>query len=398
MRRSSLLLNSQFPILHYKMSVLLGIDVLLSDHLDLLQGRRVGLVSSASGLTRGLRSTVAALQSLADVELVALFAPEHGFYGAEADGRFVPSTTDQTTSLPIYSLYGEQKRPSTAMLDGIDLLVFDIQTVGVRFYTYVTTMLYVLQAAGNHGIPVVVCDRPNPIGGRIVEGPIMEPPFESFIGCGPLPLRHGLTIGELARLFTTIWEVRCDLTVVPCQGWQRDMWHDETGLVWVPPSPSMPKLETAVCYPGTCLIEGTNLSEGRGTAVPFEQIGAPWLDAVWLAQTLNSQNCPGVVFRPTHFQPTDSKWCGQMCRGVQLHVTDRAVFRPVMTVLALLTAVQTRHPDEFSWRLPHFDRLMGTNQVRQQLEEKEPVGDIIGRWAKGQHTFDTHRRAVMLYQ
>lgn len=380
------------------MSVLLGIDVLLTDHLDLLRGRRVGVVSSASGVTQDLRRTVAALQAMPEVVLVALFAPEHGFYGAEADGRFVPATTDQTTRLPVHSLYGEHKRPSTAMLDGIDLLVFDIQTVGVRFYTYVTTLLYVLQAAAAHDIPVIVCDRPNPVGGRIVEGPIMEPAFESFIGCGPLPLRHGLTIGELARLFTIVWDVRCDLTVIPCRGWRRDMWYDETGLVWVPPSPGMPKLETAVCYPGTCLIEGTNLSEGRGTAVPFEQIGAPWLDAVWLAHTLNGRHCPGVIFRSTHFQPTDSKWCGQMCQGVQLHVTDRAVFRPVMTVLGLLTAVKTRHPDEFSWRLSHFDRLMGTDQVRQQLEAQEPVGDIIGRWAKGQHTFDTHRRAVMLYQ
>jgi uncharacterized protein YbbC (DUF1343 family) len=379
------------------MSVLPGIDVLLTDHLDLLRGRRVGLVSSASGLTWDLRSTAAALQAVTEMALVALFGPEHGFYGAEADGRSVPSTSDTATNLPIYSLYGDHKRPSTAMLEGIDLLIYDIQTVGVRFYTYTTTLLYLLQAAAAHAIPVIVCDRPNPIGGHIVEGPIMEPPFESFIGCGALPIRHGLTIGELARLYHTIWDTRCQLTVIPCRGWQRHMWYDETGLLWVPPSPGMPKLETAVCYPGTCLIEGTNLSEGRGTAVPFEQIGAPWLNGRWLAQTLNSQHHPGVIFRPTHFQPTDSKWCGQLCHGVQLHVTDRNVFRPVTATLALLMAVQAHHPDQFSWRLPHFDRLMGTDRVRQQVEEKEPVSEIIGRWATGQRAFDTHRRSVMLY-
>jgi uncharacterized protein YbbC (DUF1343 family) len=254
-----------------------------------------------------------------------------------------------------------------------------------------------MQAAGEQGIPVIVCDRPNPIGGELVEGPILEAGFESFIGPGPLPIRHGLTIGELARLYKEVWGVDCDLTVVPCRGWQRSMWFDQTGQVWVPASPGMPTFNTTVVYPGTCLIEGTNLSEGRGITSPFEMLGAPWLDGWTLADTLNGLKLLGVKFRPVQFQPTDNKWQGQVCNGVQLHVLDRTVFRPVTATLHLLAAIKAAHPDDFAWRLPHLDRLAGTDQLRLQLDAGESVASIVAGWAAGQANFEVQRQQVFLY-
>jgi uncharacterized protein YbbC (DUF1343 family) len=245
---------------------------------------------------------------------------------------------------------------------------------------------------------MIVCDRPNPIGGEIIEGPILEPGFESFIGPGPIPIRHGLTIGELARLYRDSWGVACNLTVVPCRGWRRSMWFDQTGLPWVPPSPGMPKLDTAVVYPGTCLFEGTNLSEGRGTTTPFETIGAPWLDGWALADALNARHLPGVKFRPVQFQPTDSKWQGQLCNGVQLHVLDRTVLRPVEITLQLLTQIKMHHPHEFGWRQAHFDRLAGSDQLRRQLEAGEPVEAIIAGWQAGLDAFKAQCRSLFLYE
>ncbi|MEA3336738.1 MAG: DUF1343 domain-containing protein, partial [Chloroflexota bacterium] len=342
------------------MAVQFGIDLLLKERLDLITGSRVGLISNAMAVTGDLTGTVDALLRQPEVELAALFGPEHGFSGGAHDAIPVDSSTDARTGLPIHSLYGEQLKPTARMLAGIDILVFDIPEVGVRFYTYMTTLLYAMQAAAAHGLPVIVCDRPNPIGGEVVEGPILKPGFESFVGCGPLPVRHGLTIGELAQLFNTDWGVGCDLAVVPCAGWRRDMWFDETGLPWVPPSPGIPKLETAAVYPGTCFIEGTSVSEGRGTALPLEVLGAPWVDPWALADSLNDLGLAGVRFRPAFFEPTASKWADQPCGGVQVHVLDRDIFRPVTMGMHLIATIKTLYANYFAWQLPHFDHLAGT--------------------------------------
>ncbi|VAW30713.1 Protein YzbB, partial [hydrothermal vent metagenome] len=317
------------------------------------------------------------------------------------------------TTLPIYSLYGPHSsegagsfRPTAEMLAGLDVLIFDIQPVGARFYTYLTTLLYVMQVVAEHNLPLIVCDRPNPIGGEIIEGPILEQSFESFVGCGALPIRHGLTIGEAARLFNEVWQTNCDLTVIGCEGWRRGMFFDETGLPWVAPSPNMPKWETAVLYPGTCLIEGTNLSEGRGTTLPFEIIGAPWLDGVKLAEKVDELGLDGVRIRPLQFIPTDSKWQGQRCTGVQLHVTDKQTFRPVTTALHIIAAIKQQHPNEFEWRYTHFDRLVGTDDVRREIERETAtstllstgVCDIINSWTPAIEQYIHQRQTILLYK
>ncbi|MCB8944232.1 MAG: DUF1343 domain-containing protein [Ardenticatenaceae bacterium] len=381
------------------MAVIPGIELLWRDHRTMLEGRRVGLVSNASGVTRQLVSTVTLLQQMPHVELAAIFSPEHGFAAAEPDGTAVSDA--MWGDVPIYSLYGHSQRPTPDMLQDLDLLIFDIQTVGVRFYTYLTTLLYTMQAAAEQHIPLIVCDRPNPLGGEVVEGPLLQPEFASFVGCGPLPIRHGLTIGELARLFNEVWQVNCQLTVVPCEGWQRGLWFDETHLPWVPPSPNMPRGETAVLYPGTCLIEGTNLSEGRGTALPFEIVGAPWLNGHQLAEQLNKLALSGIKFRPMQFTPTASKWQGEGCQGVQLHVTDKKALRPVTAALHMIALVHQQYP-EFEWRLPHFDYLAGTDGVREMLGVGTPAGltavaDIIASWQTDLTHFQKQSQRIYLY-
>jgi uncharacterized protein YbbC (DUF1343 family) len=386
------------------MSVLCGIDVLLNQRLDLITGRQVGLISNASGVTRDLSSNVDALRRAPDVHLAALFGPEHGFEAVAADGASVGSTFDARTGLPVYSLYGEVRKPTSEMLAGLDVLIFDIQSVGVRFYTYVTTLLYAMQAAAEHALTFIVCDRPNPIGGEILEGPLLERGFESFIGPGPLPIRHGLTLGELARLYNQSWGVGCDLTVVPCAGWKRAMWFDDTRLPWVPPSPAMPWPETTIVYPGTCLVEGTNLSEGRGTALPFHLLGAPWADDQVLAKALNRLDLPGVRFRPAVFQPTAGKWAGQRCGGVQLHVTDRESFRPVTSGLYVLATVRALYREEFAYLesgesgdRPHIDLLIGTARIRHALDAGVSVSDLVAAWAGELEGFADTSRVYHLY-
>jgi uncharacterized protein YbbC (DUF1343 family) len=386
------------------MSILFGIDVLLSQRLDLIAGRRVGLISNASGVTRDLASNVDALRSATGARLVALFGPEHGFSAIAADGAPVSTAVDARTGLPVYSLYGEVRQPTAEMMAEIDVLVFDIQAVGVRFYTYITTLLNSMQAAAERGLSFVVCDRPNPIGGEILEGPLLEQGFESFVGPGPLPIRHGLTIGELARLYNDAWGAGCDLTVIPCTGWRRDMWYGDTGLPWVPPSPGMPWPETAVVYPGTCLVEGSNLSEGRGTTLPFHLVGAPWIDGHRMAEAMNELSLPGVIFRPVLFKPAADKWSGQRCSGVQLHVTDRASFRPVTAGLHLLAIAQSLYRENLVYRTsgrhsehPHIDLLAGTARVRAALKDGENIHDLVASWADELDDFARMAREIHLY-
>jgi uncharacterized protein YbbC (DUF1343 family) len=379
------------------MQVKLGIDRVLEEELDVFAGQRVGLITNPTGVNRDLVSTVDLLRQHPDVELVALFGPEHGARGEVQDGLAVEAYTDPATRLPVYSLYGKTNKPTREMVAGLDALAFDIQDVGVRFYTYLSTLVLGLEAAAEYGLRFVVLDRPNPITGVKVEGNLLDPAFQSFVGCGPLPIRHGLTLGELALFFNDELEIRADLTVVPLAGWTRDQWSDETSLAWIPPSPNMPTLDTATVYPGTCLFEGTNLSEGRGTTQPFEWIGAPWIDGAAWARELNDLDLLGVRFRPVTFVPTFSKFTNEICQGVQVHVRDRDRFEPVRTGLTLLATARRRWPDHFEWKPGHFDRLMGTDQVRLALEQGAAVEAICARWEAAEADFVRRSREYWLY-
>jgi uncharacterized protein YbbC (DUF1343 family) len=380
------------------MAVSPGSEVLLEQHRQLIAGRKVGLISHTAAVNGGMTPTVVALGQAKNVHLAALFGLEHGFFGQAEAGEKVDTLLDSPLGVPIYSLYGESRRPTAAMLDGLELLVFDVQCVGARFYTYTTTLRYVLDAAAGPGIPVIVCDRPNPLGGIIIEGPLLQPELESFVGCGPIPIRHGLTIGELARLFTEVWNISAtEVRVIACAGWHRTMWFDQTGLTWIPPSPALPRFESALLYPGTCLIEGTNVSEGRGTATPFEVVGAPWIDGERLSQMMNKFGLPGISFRPARFTPVANKWAGQLCGGVQLEVTERDLLRPVTAALHLIWEIRCQYPKEFTWRLPHFDRLMGTDRPRREMEAGVPVAEVTGAWRAEQALFARQREAVLIY-
>jgi len=379
-----------------------GLDVLLAEKLHLLRGRRVGLVTNPTGVTSDLQSTVDVLHRAAGVHLAALFGPEHGFSASAPDGVAVASERDRRTGLPVHSLYGPTKKPTPEMLAGLDVLVFDLQDCGARFYTYTWTLLYCLEAAAENGLPLLVLDRPNPIGGEAVEGPVLDRRFASFVGDWPIPIRHGLTLGELATLFNR--SIGADLSVVHMQGWRRAMWFDETGLPWVLPSPNLPTLEAAMVYPGTCLVEGTNLSEGRGTSRPFEFVGAPWIDGDDLALAMNALRLPGVRFRPVTFAPTTSKHSGSTCGGVQVHVLDRQALRPVETGVHLLATIKRLYPGDFRWlptswegQPPHVDLLAGTDRLRQALDAGVPVADIIAEWQPGLAAFLPEREAALLY-
>ena len=345
-----------------------GIDRLLNEDFG-LRGLRLGLITAPTGLTATLVSTIDILRR--DFTLAALFSPEHGVRGDIDDGASVAAYTDPRTGVMVYSLYSGDNAAITYRLDDIDALVIDIQDIGCRYYTFISTMRDAMRAAAAAGKLFVVLDRYNPINGVTVEGNIPTPGYLSFIGCAAIPQRHGMTMGELARLFNA--DIGCALRVVPVAGWRREQYGDETGIPWVNPSPAMPSVETALLYPGTCLFEGANVSEGRGTTRPFELIGAPWLDAESLAETLNAQRIPGVIFRPAYFKPWASKYSGQYCRGVQAHVVDRASFAAVKTGVAMIEAVREQGGDRFEWREPssehsrHFiDLLTGCDTLRVQ--------------------------------
>ncbi len=379
-----------------------GLAVLLAERLDVLQGARVGLVSNPTGVTADVTPNYDALLA-AGVNLVALFGPEHGFASQAEDGLTIASGVHRRTGLPVFSLYGETRQPTAEMLAGVDVLLFDIQDLGVRFYTYIWTMALCLRAVAPLGKRLVVLDRPNPITALRVEGSVLQPGFESFVGLYPVPLRYGLTIGELARLLNTEFNLGADLTVIPLQGWRRDLWFDGTGLPWVAPSPNIPTFDTAVVYPGACLVEGTTMSEGRGTTHPFEQVGAPWLDGETLADRLNALDLPGVRFRPVSFTPSFSKYAGEVCHGVHFHVLDRAAFEPLPTALHLITQARALHPDDFGWAryFPEgnapFERLVGNGRVGAQIEAGTPVEEIVGEWEEGLRQWRIVKQSYHLY-
>jgi uncharacterized protein YbbC (DUF1343 family) len=385
------------------MVVRLGLEVLLERRLDCIAGRRVGLVTNATGVDRHLISTVQRLHEHPDVNLAALFGPEHGLRGEAPDAAYVETYTDALTGLPVHSLYGATYKPTPDALEGLDMLVFDMQDAGVRFYTYLSTLAYVMQTAAEAGIPVVVLDRPAPINGVTVEGAVLDPAYSSFVGMYPIPIRYGMTIGELATLFNEAFEIGCDLTVIALEGWRRDMWYGDTGLPFVPPSPNIPTPDTLAVYPGLCLIEGTNLSEGRGTAHPFEYIGAPWVKAEPLAAELDVMGLPGVRFRPVYFIPTTSKHQGERCAGVHLYVTDRDSFKPVECVLHMMAHLKATYP-EFAWRgawTPDgrysLDVLTGGEAVRAHLSAGAPVEDLVSSWSAELAEFMDLRARYLIY-
>ena len=386
--------------------VLTGVDVIGLDgnEREHLMGKRLGLITNPTGVAKNLRQTIDVLYK--DFRLVALFSPEHGLRGEVQDALDIPEYLDGSTGLPVYSLYGATRKPTSQMLNGIDTLVFDIQDIGVRFYSYITTMVFAMEACSEHGKELVVLDRPNPIGGTVVGGNIIEKEFTSFLGLSGLPIRHGFTVGELAMWANEALNIRCDLAVIRMQGWRRDMWYDETGLPWVLPSPNMPTLDTATVFPGTCFIEGTNVSEGRGTTRPFELLGAPWIDGILLADSLNSKGLPGCAFRPCYFVPTFSKYEDELCQGVQIHITDREAFEPIGAGIEILRTIKALWPEQFRWvesleqmsrgRL-HIDILAGTDELRKAIDEDGDIHYMLDKWRHDAEMFRETRSGFLLY-
>jgi uncharacterized protein YbbC (DUF1343 family) len=378
-----------------------GIEVLLDDP-GVVSGKKVGLITNPTGITSDLIHDVDALLEKG-IDLVAVYGPEHGIRGTEQAGSVPGSYEDPKTGLPFYNLYGKKPEEIAPLFDQVDVVLFDIQDVGSRFYTYISTMAYAMEAAALRDKPFVVLDRPNPIGGEKVEGPVLEPDYKSFVGIFPIPVRHGMTVGELAALFNEQFleqEIgkKADLHVIKMKGWKRDMWFEETGLPWVLPSPNMPTVDTAAVYPGTCLFEGTNLSEGRGTTRPFELLGAPYIKGWELAERMNRLQLPGVVFREAYFSPTFSKYSGKNVGGVQVYVTDRNEYDPIRTALSLIAEVKALYPAEFAWRSDNWiDKLMGTDSVRKAIDSGRQVDEIVADWQEPLDQFKKMREKYYLY-
>ena len=403
--------------------VKLGVEVLFEKHLDLIRGKHVGLITNPTGLDSHLDSIIDRFRNEPGVKLAALYGPEHGVRGNAQAGEYVPFYYDEQLKLPVFSLYGQSHKPppdmltnideymrtfdtqhtgkqvDPGMMSSVDVMVFDLQDVGTRVYTYIATMAYAMQAAAESGIPFIVLDRPNPVNGAVMEGPILEyPKHSSFIGLYPIPLRHGMTAGELAQLFNEKFlKHKVKLTVVPMENWTRDEWFDETGLPWVMPSPNLPTPESATVYPGQVLLEGSNLSEGRGTTRPFEYFGAPWIDGHVLAKKLNDLHLPGVKYREVWFTPSFSKFSGKLCGGCQLHVTDRNAYQSISTVLAELAVIKELYGSRLELHAEYFDKVMGTSSVREALERGEPAAKMVADFAPGLKEFAALRQPYLLY-
>jgi uncharacterized protein YbbC (DUF1343 family) len=386
--------------------VRLGSDLLLAS--GRLRGARVGIVCNHASIDHGFAHIVDRLATADGVGVAAIFGPQHGFRSDVQDNMIeTPHGDDPTRRVPIYSLYSETREPTAEMLKGLDLLVIDLQDIGARIYTYIYTMANCLRACGRHGVPVIVCDRPNPINGTDVEGALLRKGFESFVGLFPIPMRHGMTIAELARLFNEEFGLGAQLEVVRMAGWERSMYHDETDLPWVMPSPNIPTLDSAVVYPGTVLFEGTLLSEGRGTTRPFELVGAPGVEAEKFSQEMNELSLPGVFFRPAVFEPTFQKHAKQTCGGCQVHVTDRGLFKPVLTGAALIAAFKRALPANFQlWRQPPYEYeheklpieiLSGSDDLRKQIESDTPMTAIAASWQSDETAFRKARAPYLLY-
>jgi uncharacterized protein YbbC (DUF1343 family) len=402
-----------------------GLEGLCKQGFQAIRGLCVGLVTHPAAVDRELRHAVDLLREALVIRLAALFGPEHGLDGEAQDMIAVPNgrmegwkdgrleafhpSNPPSFQPSVHSLYGDSfasLKPTAEQLEGLDALVIDLQDVGSRYYTFQATMLLCLEAASERNLLTVILDRPNPLGGLAVEGPTLQNGFESYVGIHPIAIRHGMTIGELARLYHTERKLKGELRIIPCEGWRREMYFDQTGLPWIMPSPNMPSIDTAIVYPGQCLLEGTNLSEGRGTTRPFELCGAPWLGGERLARRLGDEGLPGVAFRAVQFKPTFHKFKGEPCGGVQLHVTDRETFQPVRTGLAVLAAMRELSGERFDWRREPYefvtdrlaiDLLFGSDRERLALEAGQPARRIADHWTTEEEAFRKRRREFLLY-
>ncbi|MBA2276799.1 MAG: DUF1343 domain-containing protein [Chloroflexia bacterium] len=384
--------------------VLTGLDAFCADVPADLRGARVGLLTCPTAIDHNFRHAVELIGSLDSLSLVALFGPEHGIRGEAQAGDHVASANDTRKGLPVHSLYGASRIPSAEMLAGLDAMIVDMKDIAVRYATYASTTFHVIDAAEEHGIEVVILDRPNPLNGVAVQGNLLDPAFRSFVGGHSIPIRHGLTLGELATLYAREQGQRAP-RVVAMKGWRRSMWQDETGLPWVLPSPNLPTLDAVTLYPATCLLEGTNLSEGRGTTKPFEFVGAPWIDPDTLAATLNGLDIAGVGFRPIFFVPTFSKHTSERCGGVQIHITDRKALNGPALGVQLLATLRTHAPDRFSWIAPNddarpyfIDLLAGSGRLRQAIDAEERPASLVAAWQAEAMSFSERHQSVALYR
>lgn len=381
-----------------KLIVKTGIDV-IENYSHLFESKRLGLVSCPTGVNKNLKSTIDILNER--FNLTALYSPEHGIRGNLQAGAAVDTYIDESTGITVYSLYGKNKKPSPEILKDIDVLVLDLQDIGSRYYTFLYTMSYCMESCAENNKSLVVLDRPNVIGGEVVEGNILDVKYKSFVGMYPIPTRYGLTIGEMAKFMNKEFNINCNLEVVKLEDWKREAYFDDTDLLWINPSPNIPTVNTAVLYNGTCLFEGTNISEGRGTTRPFETIGAPWLDAYKLADIMNSKGLDGVLFRPAYFEPTFSKHKGELCKGVQIHVTDKRKVKAIEVGIHLLYEVMDMDREKFQW-LPPFkeglnyfiDSLIGTDEVRLRKFEAD---EFIEKWKKESEEFKRLKESYHMY-
>lgn len=378
-----------------------GIDVLLEKHPDLLKGKRVGLITNPSGVNSELISSVDLLFNQPEINLVALFGPEHGVRGDVTGGHTVDDFVDPITGLPVYSLYGKTRKPTPEMLKDIDVLIYDIQDIGSRAYTYIYTMALSMQAAAEENKQFIVLDRPNPLGGNLVEGPVLDPDFSSFIGLYPIPFVYGLTVGELARYFNKEFDINCDLTVIPMENWCRDMMADETGLEWVITSPHIPHSKTALfCAATGCIGELHTIDIGVGYTLPFELIGEEWIDANQFSNVMNNYKLPGVFFRPIHYKPYYFTREGVQLHGVQIHITDPKAFKPMTTQIYLLCAIRKLYPQQKIFdtkRVRSFEKAMGTDKIRKEIREGKPAAEIIAEWQNDLADFMKIREKYLIY-
>jgi uncharacterized protein YbbC (DUF1343 family) len=390
-----------------KQPIQLGIERLLSDQAGRLRGARVGLVCNQASVDHDFQHAADLLHEHPDINLTALFGPQHGIRGDVQDNMIETAhAKDRRTGLPIYSLYSETREPTEEMLDGVDVIVVDLQDVGTRIYTFMYTMANCMRAAKKLGKKVIVCDRPNPIGGTQVEGVVLDPAFASFVGQYPIATRHGMTMCELGKLFNEAFGIGCDFEAVTMDGWSRELWYDETDGPWVLPSPNMPTLDSASVFPGSVHLEGTQMSEGRGTTRPFELIGAPYIDADSYAEALTKLQLPGVSFRSCVFMPTFQKHAGKACGGVQIHVLDRAAFKPALTGIAMVKTAFDMYRDDFKWKDPPyeyeydrnpFDLIAGTSKVREAIERGDSLASIAESWVAPLADFKELRERFLLY-
>ncbi len=386
-----------------RQQVKLGIEVFLDKHIEKVRGKRVGLLTNQTGTNSQLVSTIRLLNNHPSVNLTALFAPEHGLKTAAKEGERFSDMVHEEIGLPVFSLYGASKKPTPEMLELVDIVIFDIQDIGARYYTYIYSLAYMMQACALQDKRVIVLDRPNPIGGLEVEGNLIEEDFTSFVGLYPIPNRHGMTVGEIACYFNSVCSNQCELTVIEMEGWKREYYFTDTALPWIPPSPNTTGLDMMLLYPGTCLIEGTNLSEGRGTTQPFEIVGAPFINGTQLQDEINRLSLPGLKARALEFKPTYQKFAGEVCDGIQLHITDRENFKSYQSFLKVLEVILRMYPEEVkfleygSLKHPMFDLLAGNSKLRIELQRGD-ITSYMTEVKRDTKQFIEQRQTYLLYR